>query len=126
VCDLTAARPNVLVMRIQPNEGISLVFSTKRPGMWLDLHPAKLQFDYQETFNHALPEAYERLIFDALRGDHTLFMRSDELETAWEFITPILHHWQRGKAVPPAYAAGTWGPAEADRLLQGIQGGWRK
>ncbi len=127
-CDLTAAQPNVLVLRIQPNEGISLMFSTKRPGMSLDLHPAELIFDYQQSFNLALPEAYERLIFDALRGDHTLFMRSDELETAWEFITPILHQWQADPSMTlPTYAAGSWGPVEANRLMAGIPGGqWRR
>jgi glucose-6-phosphate 1-dehydrogenase len=127
VCDLTAARPNVLIMRIQPNEGVSLSFSTKRPGMWLDLSPAKLDFYYQQTFNHPMPEAYERLIFDALRGDHTLFMRSDELEMAWHFVTPILREWEREDEKDLAkYSAGTWGPAEADRLMAGNNGGWRK
>ncbi len=127
VCDLTEAKPSVLVFRIQPDEGISLSFSTKRPGMNLDLRPVHMDFDYKNSFHEPLPEAYERLILDALRGDATLFMRSDELEAAWEFVTPILERWQEEK--PPAfpnYAAGTWGPAAADRLADGCQGGWRK
>jgi len=127
VCDLTAARPNVLVMRIQPNEGISLGFSTKRPGMSLDLHPARLEFDYQQIYQYALPEAYERLLFDAIRGDQTLFMRSDELDTAWEFVQPVLSAWEREpNASLASYAAGSWGPSEADRLTEGISVGWRK
>jgi glucose-6-phosphate 1-dehydrogenase len=126
VCDFKDARPTVLAFRIQPDEGISLSFSAKRPGMQLDLHPVRFDFDYGKSFQRALPEAYERLLLDALRGDATLFMRSDELEAAWEFVTPILDAW-REIAAPafPNYAAGTWGPTEADRLAEGV-GGWRQ
>lgn len=125
-CDLTEAQPNVLAFRIQPDEGISLSFSAKGPGMQLDLHPVRFEFDYGQSFTRALPEAYERLLLDALRGDATLFMRSDELEAAWEFITPILRAWQDGPPPEfPNYAAGSWGPAEADRLAAGESGGWR-
>jgi glucose-6-phosphate 1-dehydrogenase len=126
-CDLTEAQPDVLVFRIQPDEGMSLAFSAKRPGMGLDLHPVRFEFDYGKSFQHPLPEAYERLLLDALRGDATLFMRSDELEAAWEFITPILEAWQQSPRPDfPNYAAGTWGPAEAHRLMEGIPGGWRQ
>jgi glucose-6-phosphate 1-dehydrogenase len=126
-CDLTEMRPTVLVFRIQPDEGISLSFSAKRPGMSIDLQPMNFEFDYGKSFQLALPEAYERLLFDALRGDATLFMRSDELEAAWQYITPILDAWQNGPPPSfPNYAAGTWGPAEAERLAQGIRGGWRR
>jgi glucose-6-phosphate 1-dehydrogenase len=125
-CDLTEARPNVLVFRIQPDEGIFLAFSAKRPGMGIDLHPVRFEFDYDEAFQRPLPEAYERLLFDALRGDSSLFMRSDELEAAWEFITPILDAW---KAAPPPefpnYAAGSHGPAEAHQLTASCNLGWR-
>jgi glucose-6-phosphate 1-dehydrogenase len=127
VCDLSEAKPSVLIFRIQPNEGISLSFSTKRPGMGLDLHPVRMEFDYKKSFHQPLPEAYERLILDALRGDATLFMRSDELEAAWEFITPILEAWQQKQPEDfPNYAAGTWGPPAADRLAECCQGGWRR
>jgi glucose-6-phosphate 1-dehydrogenase len=127
VCDLTEAKPSVLIFRIQPDEGISLSFSTKRPGMNLDLRPVHMDFDYKNSFHQPLPEAYERLILDALRGDATLFMRSDELEAAWEFVTPILDRWQEKPPTDfPNYAAGSWGPKEADRLAEGCQGGWRK
>jgi len=118
VCDLTAAQPTILVFRIQPDEGISLSFSAKRPGMQLDLHPVRFDFNYGAAFQGPLPEAYERLILDALRGDGTLLMRSDELEAAWEYITPILEAWQGPAKELATYPAGTWGPTEADRLAQ--------
>jgi glucose-6-phosphate 1-dehydrogenase len=125
-CDLREAAPSVLVFRIQPDEGISLSFSAKRPGMQLDLHPVHFDFNYGNSFHAELPEAYERLILDALRGDATLFMRSDELEAAWEFVTPILESWDESKAGQiPTYAAGTWGPPEAARLIDDRFGGWR-
>lgn len=126
-CDLREAKPSVLAFRIQPDEGISLSFSAKRPGMQLDLHPVEFEFDYDNSFHAELPEAYERLLLDALRGDATLFMRSDELEAAWEFVTPILEAWQ--SPVPPPlshYAAGAWGPTEAEHLIDECTGGWRR
>jgi glucose-6-phosphate 1-dehydrogenase len=127
VCDLTDAQPTVLVFRIQPNEGISLSFSAKRPGMQLDLHPVRFEFNYKDSFEQTLPEAYERLLLDALRGDATLFTRSDELAAAWEFVTPVLEAWSSGPPPRfPNYAAGSWGPAETERLAQGLTGGWRR
>ncbi|MBI3410729.1 MAG: glucose-6-phosphate dehydrogenase [Planctomycetes bacterium] len=125
-CDLSEAKPSVLAFRIQPDEGISLSFAAKRPGMQLDLNPVNFKFDYRDSFPIHLPEAYERLILDALRGDGTLFMRSDEMEAAWEFVTPILEAWRDSPPPPfPNYDAGTWGPDEADRLLDERFGGWR-
>jgi glucose-6-phosphate 1-dehydrogenase len=126
-CDLTDAHPSVLAFRIQPDEGISLSFSTKRPGMNLDLQPVRMDFDYGESFQGRLPEAYERLILDALRGDSTLFMRSDELEAAWEFVTPILEAWAKAPSPDfPNYAAGSWGPRAANELMNHCHGAWRK
>ena len=126
-CDLTEARDNVLSFRIQPGEGVALDFSAKRPGMSLDLAPVRLSFDYTQLCNRPLPEAYERLIYDVLRGDPTLFMRSDELEAAWGLVTPILKTWAaRGPSDLTSYPAGSWGPAEADELAQGCEGGWRR
>jgi glucose-6-phosphate 1-dehydrogenase len=125
-CDLTEAQPNILAFRIQPDEGVSLSFSAKRPGVQLDLHPARLDFDYGRTFRCELPEAYERLLLDALRGDATLFIPSEELEASWEFVSPILQAWREGPPPDfPNYAAGTWGPAEAEHLAEGCLGGWR-
>src|SRR5256885_11149416 len=92
-CDLSEARANVLTFRIQPQEGVALDFSAKRPGMSLDLEPRRLAFDYAEAYGRPLPEAYERLIFDSLRGDPTLFMRADELEAVWGVVPPTLWNW---------------------------------
>jgi len=126
-CDLTEAHDNVLTFRIQPGEGVALDFSAKRPGMSLDLQPVRLSFDYAGAFRRPLPEAYERLIFDALRGDSTLFMRADELEAAWGFVTPILEAWAtHGPKDLASCPAGSWGPPEADKLAQGCQGEWRR
>jgi glucose-6-phosphate 1-dehydrogenase len=127
-CDLTESQPSVLIFRIQPDEAINLSFSTKRPGMNLDLRQVHMDFDYKSSFHQPLPEAYERLILDGLRGDATLFMRSDELEAAWEFITPILESWaEQPRPEFPNYAAGSWGPVEAERLAGDCcQGGWRR
>jgi glucose-6-phosphate 1-dehydrogenase len=126
-CDLSEARANVLTFRIQPGEGVALDFSAKRPGMSLDLEPRRLAFDYAAAFGRPLPEAYERLIFDALRGDPTLFMRADELEAAWGFVTPILEAWAaRGPKDLASYPAGSWGPPQADELARDCEGGWRR
>ena len=126
VCDISQARPNVLVFRIQPDEGISLTFSAKRPGMSFQIHPVEMNFLYDRAFKAALPEAYERLLLDALRGDSTLFTRSDEVESAWGYLEPVLEAWQ-GRDPPPLhfYEAGSWGPPEADRLLRDTGGRWR-
>jgi glucose-6-phosphate 1-dehydrogenase len=125
-CDLADLQPNVLVFRIQPNEGITLSFSAKRPGMQMVLQPVHFDFDYDKSFDGSLPEAYERLLLNALRGDPTLFTRSDALEAAWEFITPILRFWEKHTPRFPNYKAGTWGPIEAERLAEDITGGWRR
>ena len=124
ICALVGAQPNQLVFRIQPSESIKLSFSTKRPGMQYQIHPVTMDFNYK-TFTEALPEAYERLLLDVLRGDSTLFMRSDELEAAWQFVTPILDFWQRAKTMPEPYRCGTWGPRAADELLQKDGRNWR-
>ena len=127
VCDLAAARPNVLCFRIQPDEGIYLSFSTKRPGMNVDLQAVQMEFLYGHSFSKSLPEAYERLLLDALRGDRTLFMNADEVEAAWEFATPILTAWhEAGKTGIASYAPGSWGPKEADRLTDGCNAPWRQ
>ena len=126
VCDISQAKANQLVFRIQPDEGISLTFSAKRPGMLFQINPVEMDFLYNRAFNVALPEAYERLLLDALRGDSTLFMRSDEVESAWRYLDPVLKSWA-GKSPPPLhfYEAGTWGPQEADRLMQDGRA-WRR
>ena len=118
--------PNVLSIRIQPNEGISLKFLTKVPGS-PRLRPAAMDFLYGASFVSQSPSAYETLILDALQGDATLFTRSDEVEAAWTIMERILSGWH---AMPPLefpnYEAGTWGPAAADELIQRDGRKWRE
>jgi len=125
MCDLVGARPNKLVFRIQPSESIKLSFSTKRPGMQYQIQPVTMDFNYDDTFQTTLPEAYERLLLDVLRGDSTLFLRTDELEAAWQFVTPLQQAWENQKIVPEPYRSGTWGPRAADELLQRDGRSWR-
>ena len=109
-------------MRIQPNEGMSLSFAAKQPGPKYAVQEVKMDFSYRGSFEQRSPEAYERLLLDALLGDASLFTRSDEVELAWRFISAINEAWL--KLPPPAfpnYEPGTQGPAEASRLLNPIQ-----
>ena len=117
LCEVVENKPNRLTFRIQPREGIFLRFNTKRPGMNSLLSPAELDFTYDEVYDRKLPEAYERLLLDVMRNDMTLFTRSDELDAAWQFVQPVLDAWDNRSSRPPKYAAGSWGPAEADELL---------
>jgi glucose-6-phosphate 1-dehydrogenase len=110
--------PNRLVIRIQPDEGIMLVFQAKLPGEQMRLSPVAMRFDYKESFHAGPPEAYETLLLDVCRGDATQFMRADQLEIAWSVITPILEVW--GSVQPtdfPNYGAGSWGPQAASNLI---------
>ena len=108
--------PNLLVLRIQPEEGISLFFEAKVPGLSGPLRPVSMDFSYQTSFTGTSPEAYERLLLDAMLGDATLFARCDEVEAAWALVTPILEAWEQ-QGEPELYPAGSWGPAGADQLL---------
>jgi glucose-6-phosphate 1-dehydrogenase len=119
--------PNLLALRIQPDEGILLRFAAKVPGLGLDVRPVNMDFTYGSSFSVDSPDAYEALILDALLGDASLFTRADEVERAWELVTPILEAW--AEAPPPDfpnYEAGTWGPAEADALLEQDGARWRR
>src|SRR5262249_30590204 len=109
--------PTSLVMRIQPDEGIALRFATKVPGQGIALREVAMDFRYGTEFGSSTPEAYERLILDAMRGDATLFTRADEVEAQWGFIDPILQGWTALNAPVASYPAGSWGPQEADNLL---------
>ncbi|HKQ70543.1 MAG TPA: glucose-6-phosphate dehydrogenase [Polyangiaceae bacterium] len=109
--------PNVLTLRIQPQESISLRFVTKVPGEHLSVGNVLMNMSYADTFGKALSEAYERLLLDCMRGDATLFARRDEVEEAWRFVTPILEHWDKDPTPMPSYEPGTHGPKEADALL---------
>jgi glucose-6-phosphate 1-dehydrogenase len=108
---------NHLIIRIQPDEGLRLCFSAKSPGPGVQIDQVPMDFAYARTFAHEPPEAYERLILDALTGDRTLFARGDGVETAWEFLDPILKYWAASAEAPKEYPAGSWGPAEADALI---------
>jgi glucose-6-phosphate 1-dehydrogenase len=116
--DGAAPPPDTLVLRIQPREGIMLAFNAKVPGPTTDMRTVAMDFSYGATFGDELPDAYERLLLDAMLGDATLFMRRDEIESAWEFVTGILEGWRTPGAPPlETYRAGTQGPSAADRLL---------
>jgi glucose-6-phosphate 1-dehydrogenase len=123
----TEIGPNVLVIRIQPDEGISLRIQAKRPGTALAIEPVKMDFAYGTSFGKASPEAYERLLLDAMAGDATLFARRDEVEEAWKFVDAIRAAWDSGEGGPLAtYGAGTWGPDEADALVKRSGAEWRR
>jgi glucose-6-phosphate 1-dehydrogenase len=119
-------QPNSLVIRLQPDEGLHLNLMAKTPGDGIRLKPVDLELDFRETFKKPRMEAYERLLMDVLRGQLTLFMRSDELEAAWQWVEPILEFWEQEENAPLPYAAGTWGPAAASALIgrDGLQ--WRE
>lgn len=124
-CQLVEDRPNQLIFRIQPKEAITLRVSSKRPGMQYQIHPVRMDFSFDEEFA-SLPEAYERLLLDVLRGDSTLFTRSDELEAAWRFLTPVLEAWESPEHRPEEYPAGTWGPQASDAMLARHRATWRQ
>ncbi len=115
---VVAWQPNRLVLRIQPDEGISLRFLAKQPGPRMVIGPEELRFDYKEGFTRQSPEAYETLLLDVMVGDTTLFMRADQVEAAWVAITPILNAWAAIRPNDfPNYQAGTWGPESAEALI---------
>jgi glucose-6-phosphate 1-dehydrogenase len=119
-------QPNCLVIRLQPDDGLQLNLMAKTPGDGMRLKPAELELDFRETFKTPRMDAYERLLLDVLRGQLTLFMRSDELEAAWEWVEPILRYWEQDGNDPILYTAGTWGPAASSALIgrDGLQ--WRE
>jgi glucose-6-phosphate 1-dehydrogenase len=117
--------PNVLTLQIQPREGIALRFGCKVPGEDLSVGSVTMDFSYADSFKRAPWEAYERLLLDAMRGDHTLFARRDGDEQAWSFLSPILETWESGRGALPEYAPGSAGPAEADQLLRRGGRRWR-
>jgi glucose-6-phosphate 1-dehydrogenase len=119
---------NVLVIRIQPDEGISLRMQAKMPGTSFRIEPVKMDFHYGTSFGKASPEAYERLLLDAMSGDATLFARRDEVEEAWAFVDTIENAWATKKDAPELffYPAGSWGPDAADELLARDGRAWRR
>jgi glucose-6-phosphate 1-dehydrogenase len=125
--EIEQVEPDVLAIRIQPDEGIGLRFVAKVPGPSMTLRPVTMDFRYGSTFGGSGPEAYERLILDAMLGDPTLFARADEVSAAWRFMTPILERWAQSPAADfPNYRAGTWGPPAAFELIEREGRAWRR
>jgi glucose-6-phosphate 1-dehydrogenase len=117
---------NVLALRIQPDEGLSLRICAKLPGPKVRIYPVKMDFRYGTTFGAQTPEAYERLLLDVMAGDATLFMRRDQVEVSWQWVSNILTAWnESGSRWLPEYPAGTWGPLEADKLIAADDRKWR-
>jgi glucose-6-phosphate 1-dehydrogenase len=119
-------QPNVLAIRIQPDEGISLRFDSKVPGPTVRSAPVTMEFRYATSFGAEPPEAYERLLLETMLGDSTLFARRDEVETAWAWLDPLLEAWAHDPHPPEFYPAGTWGPEAADRLIERDGRKWRR
>ncbi|NMM27243.1 MAG: glucose-6-phosphate dehydrogenase [Glaciimonas sp.] len=124
--DSNSFQPNFLVIRLQPDEGLTLHLMAKTPGDSMRLKPVELEMDFLETFRAPRMEAYERLLLDVLRGQLTLFMRGDELEAAWEWIEPVLNYWEQNETEPLPYTAGTWGPPAASALIGRNSLQWRE
>jgi glucose-6-phosphate 1-dehydrogenase len=126
-CAVEDVSPNVLVTRIQPDEGISLHFEVKPPGPDVCVSPLSLDFNYAESFGNSAPEAYETLLEDCIEGDSTLFTRHDWVESAWSLMDPIIQVWSLSKPKGfPNYDAGSWGPGEADEFIQRDGRRWRR
>jgi glucose-6-phosphate 1-dehydrogenase len=125
-------RPNTLVMRVQPNEGVALNFEVKVPGAAvaltsnIEIAPVDMEFNYAEAFGEVAAPAYETLLLDVMIGEATLFTRSDEVEAAWRVVDPLIQYWESNKPKRmPTYAAGSWGPREADELIEEDGVEWR-
>ena len=121
-----APAPDVISMRIQPDEGIAIRFTAKVPGAGTELRPVRMEFSYGSAFGEAGPDAYERLLLDVIRGDPTLFTRRDEVEAQWSIVQPMLDAWATGAREPEFYAAGSWGPIEADEMIELTHRAWRR
>jgi glucose-6-phosphate 1-dehydrogenase len=119
-------RPNVLVVHVQPDEGVSLAIGAKVPGQGMTIRTVHMDFLYGGAFRTGMPEAYERLILDTMLGDSTLFTRADEVEEQWLLVDSIVAAWQRDRPAFPNYPAGSWGPPGADELLHRDGRSWRR
>ncbi len=119
-------RPNVLLIHVQPDEGVSLAIGAKVPGQGMSIRTVHMDFLYGGAFRTGLPEAYERLVLDAMLGDATLFTREDEVDEQWKLVDAIVGAWERDRPSFPNYEAGTWGPHAADELLHRDGRSWRR
>jgi glucose-6-phosphate 1-dehydrogenase len=117
--------PDALVVRVQPNEGLSLLFGAKVPGHEFRVRKASMDFSYSAGYDEQNAEAYERVILDALIGDATLFIRADEVARSWKIVDPLLQYWAQDKRPIPLYQAATWGPREAEELIERDGRRWR-
>ena len=125
--ELARLDANALTLRLQPNEGIFLRFNGKAPGHNMEIRPVRMNFNYETEFGAYTPEAYERLLLEAMAGDATLFIRHDEVEAAWEVVDDIRRTWERKPlSNREFYAAGTWGPIAADDLLAPLGHNWHE
>ena len=118
--------PNLLILRIQPEEGISLKFVSKQPGAGMKLRPVSMDFNYGASFGERSPSAYETLLLDAIEGDATLYSRQDMVEASWSVVKPIMEAWSAAKLDLPNYAAGAWGPQASDEMLARRGHAWRR
>jgi glucose-6-phosphate 1-dehydrogenase len=118
--------PNFLIARIQPEEGISIKFVAKVPGQRVRLRQVSMDFQYGTSFGLRSPEAYERLLVDAMLGDSTLYARGDFVEHSWRLSMPILNRWSTDSTPLPSYPAGSWGPPEADEFIEKDGRRWRR
>jgi glucose-6-phosphate 1-dehydrogenase len=119
------SEPNLLILRIQPEEGISLRFLSKQPGSGMRLRPVSMDFNYGTSFGERSPSAYETLLVDAMTGDATLYTRQDMVEASWRVVEPILNDWKDRQFNFPNYEPGSWGPAEADEMIARLGRDWR-
>jgi glucose-6-phosphate 1-dehydrogenase len=119
-------KPNLLVVQIQPDEGIWLRFDAKVPGPEVKIGAVQMSFNYKDYFGSQPSTGYETLLYDCMIGDSTLFQRADMVEAGWNIVEPVLEHWRnKPDREIPVYPAGTWGPAEADRLMERDGRHWR-
>ena len=120
-----SGRPNLLIVRIQPEEGISIRFLSKAPGSGMQLRPVSMDFNYGSSFGERSPAAYETLLIDVLAGDPTLYTRQDMVDASGKVVQPIIDDWDHRKFDFPNYESGTWGPKAADEMLARNGHAWR-
>ncbi|MGA9871034.1 MAG: glucose-6-phosphate dehydrogenase, partial [Rhodococcus sp. (in: high G+C Gram-positive bacteria)] len=116
---------NMLVIRVQPDEGVTIRFGSKVPGPAMEVRDVSMDFSYGQSFTEASPEAYERLILDVLLGEPSLFPVNAEVELSWKILDPILEYWASGGTAEP-YEAGTWGPSSGDEMMHRTGREWRR
>jgi glucose-6-phosphate 1-dehydrogenase len=117
---------NVLILQVQPEEGLSLSFQAKRPGSKICMSTLNMNFNYKNVFLVDMPEAYQRLLLDCMAGDQTLFNRYDSVEMAWQLLMPVLEKWEKEDSPPHEYPAGSESFPEADKLIESDGRKWRK